>query len=417
MVTQIRNMTDPLNPDDYERRVEEAILALKAGKFIILMDDFDRENEGDLVIAAEKCTPEAINFMTKYARGLICVPLTKERTEELGLPLMSQENTALHKTAFTVSVDAIRGTATGISAHDRAATVRALVDENTKPSDLARPGHVFPLRAEPGGVLKRVGQTEGSIDLCKLASLKPAAVLCEIMNEDGTMARLPELVKFSERHGFPLVQVKDIVRYRLKRETLVNKVDEALLPTKHGTFRIIGYNVPITGEQHVALTMGEIDTDEAILVRVHSQCLTGDVLGSLRCDCGAQLNYAMSLIAKEGRGILLYLMQEGRGIGLMNKIRAYHLQDSGLDTVEANLRLGFPPDMRDYGIGAQILRSLGAKKIRVITNNPRKMVGLEAYGITIVERVPIPLDVIRNDVNESYLQVKADKLGHLICAD
>ncbi len=410
-------MNDPLDPNRFEERVQIAISSLQRGSFVILMDDVDRENEGDLVLAGEKVTPEAINFMARYGRGLICVPMTKKRVEDLGLPLMSAENTAIHKTAFTVSVDAIKGTATGISAYDRSVTIRALVDENTKPSDLARPGHVFPLRAEPGGVLRRVGQTEGSVDLCKLAGLKPIAVVCEIMKDDGTMARLEDLTVFSSEHSIPIVHVKDIVKYRLKRESLVQRVDEATLPTEYGLFQIIGYHVPLTGEQHVALVLGELSPEEPVLVRVHSQCLTGDVLGSLRCDCGAQLKYAMRIVAEEGRGVLLYLMQEGRGIGLMNKIRAYHLQDEGMDTVEANLELGFPPDMRDYGIGAQILRDIGVRKIRVITNNPRKMVGLEAYGIEIVERVPIPNSVIRNEINENYLQTKAAKLGHLICSD
>ncbi len=410
-------MDESLNPDDFQKRIEEAISALQQGNFVILMDDFERENEGDLVLAAEMCTPEKINFMTKHARGLICVPLTKERVEALQLPLMTSENTAIHNTAFTISVDAKKGTTTGISAADRATTIKALIDENCKPWDLAKPGHVFPLRAESGGVLKRVGQTEGSVDLCKLAGLKPGAVVCEIMNEDGTMARLPDLLRFSRMHKIPLVHVKDIVRYRLLRESLVQKVDEAELPTIYGTFRIIGYYVPTTGEHHVALVFGDINESEATLVRVHSQCLTGDVLGSLRCDCGPQLRYAMEIIAREGKGVLLYLMQEGRGIGLMNKIRAYHLQDTGLDTVEANIKLGFPPDMRDYGIGAQILRDLGVRQIRVITNNPKKMVGLEAYGISIIERVPIPLEVIRNEFNQDYIQTKATKLGHIICSD
>jgi len=410
-------MSESLNEENFEERVNAAISALREGRLIILMDDFDRENEGDLVAAAEKCTPEIVNFMTKNGRGLICVSLTKERADELNLPPMISENTALHNTAFTVSVDVLKGTTTGISAYDRALTVRALADENARPSDFARPGHVFPLRARPGGVLKRVGQTEGSVDLCKLAGLKPAAVLCEILNEDGSMARLNELLKFSEKHEIPLVHVKDIVRYRLRSETLVERVDEAILPTRFGEFRIIGYYVAITEEQHVALVYGDVGGDEPTLVRVHSQCLTGDVFSSLRCDCGAQLHYAMEIIAKEGRGVILYLMQEGRGIGLMNKIRAYHLQDKGLDTVEANIKLGFPADKRDYGIGAQMLRDLGVKKIRVITNNPKKMVGLEAYGLEIVERVPIPLHVIRTDVNEEYLKTKEEKLGHLIPFD
>jgi len=413
----LRNLDMEDNDDGkFVEHVEKALDELRAGRFIILMDDVERENEGDLVMAAEFVTPEAVNFMASHARGLVCVPLTAERLGELNLQLMTPENTEAHGTAFTVSVDAREGT-TGISAADRARTIRALVDEDTRPEDLRRPGHIFPLRAAKGGVLRRVGQTEGSIDLCRLAGLKPATAICEVMKEDGSMARQPELEKFAELHKLHLLHVRDVVRYRLRTETLVERSDLAKMPTIYGEFMVIGYRCPVTEEEHVALVHGEIKTDEPVLVRVHSECLTGDIFGSLRCDCGLQLQYAMKLIAEAGSGILVYLRQEGRGIGLVNKIRAYHLQDDGMDTVEANLELGFPADKRDYGVGAQILRDLGASQLRVITNNPKKLVGLEAYGLRIVERVAIPVDEIQRDENAFYLDTKRRKLGHIIPPD
>jgi 3,4-dihydroxy 2-butanone 4-phosphate synthase/GTP cyclohydrolase II len=403
--------------NEFARHVEQALAELRAGRMVILMDDHDRENEGDLIMAAELATPEAINFMATQGRGLVCVPMALERLQALNLPLMTPDNTEAHGTAFTVSVDARVGTTTGISAADRARTVQVLADQSAKPEDLRRPGHVFPLRAVEGGVLRRVGQTEGSVDLCRLAGLKPAAVICEIMNEDGSMARLPQLQEFAEKHGLKLLHVQDIVRYRLRNETLVERVDIARMPTIFGDFKVIGYGVPVTGEHHVALVYGEIKPDEPVLVRVHSECLTGDVFGSLRCDCGPQLHYAMQRISEAGSGIVVYLRQEGRGIGLLNKIRAYHLQDDGLDTVEANVQLGFPPDKRDYGVGAQILRDLGAQQIRVMTNNPLKLVGLEAYGISIVERISIPVEDMLTAENKDYIETKRTKMGHIFSAD
>ncbi len=399
--------------DHFVERVEKALDELRAGRLIILMDDFERENEGDLVMAGQFATPEAINLMATEARGLICVPMSAERLAKLNLSLMTPDNTEMHGTAFTVSVDARKGTTTGISAADRAHTAQVLADDNSKPDDLRRPGHMFPLRAVQGGVLRRVGQTEGSIDLCKLAGLKEVAVICEIMREDGAMARLPELTAFSEKHGLLLLHVQDIVRYRLRTETLVERVDEARMPTIFGDFRVIGYRVPASGEHHVAFVFGELDSSKPALVRVHSECLTGDVFGSMRCDCGPQLRFAMRRISEEGSGAIIYLRQEGRGIGLLNKIRAYHLQDDGMDTVEANLKLGFPVDKRDYGVGAQILRDLGLKQILVMTNNPQKLVGLEAYGIEIVERVDVPIDEVRNSENAYYIETKHKKMGHL----
>jgi len=393
--------------------VEEALQAVRAGKLIIIVDDEDRENEGDLMVAAEKATPDVINFMSKHGRGLICLPLTRKRLEELQLPLMVQDNTARFQTAFTVSIDSKDGVTTGISAHDRARTVLAAVDPKTKPSDLARPGHIFPLQAKEGGVLARAGQTEAAVDLAGLAGLTPAGVICEIMNEDGTMARLPELERISAEHGLPILSIADLINYRMKHECLVKKIEEAELPTQFGDFRIVVYEDIITRENHVALVKGEIRADEPTLVRAHSQCMTGDTFGSSRCDCGDQLHTAMETIEKEGRGVILYILNhEGRGIGLTNKIKAYAIQDHGVDTVEANRQLGFKPDQRDYGIGAQILVSLGVKKLRLLTNNPRKFIGLTGYGLEIVERVAI--EIPPNTVNREYLKTKKEKMGHIL---
>lgn len=393
--------------------IEEAIRDIKDGKMIILVDDEDRENEGDLCIAAEKVTPEAINFMAKYGRGLICLSLTPERVEELKLPMMTDENTSPFGTAFTVSIEARRGVTTGISAHDRAKTILTAIDPESGPDDLSRPGHVFPLRAKPGGVLQRAGQTEGSVDLARLAGLYPAGVICEIMDEDGTMARVPRLMEFAKEHGLKIVTIKDLIEYRMRKERLVKRVAEVKMPTVYGgDFKGIGYENMVDENVHVALVKGEINPDEPVLVRVHSECLTGDVFGSKRCDCGEQLHRAMEMIDKEGKGVVLYMRQEGRGIGLANKLRAYELQDQGLDTVEANIQLGFKPDLRDYGIGAQILVDLGIKKIRLMTNNPRKIVGLEGYGLEVVERVPIEVEPGKK--NLKYLKTKKKKLGHML---
>jgi 3,4-dihydroxy 2-butanone 4-phosphate synthase/GTP cyclohydrolase II len=379
---------------------------------VIICDDEDRENEGDFAIAAEKVTPQAINFMARYGRGLICLALTEERCNELDLPLMVRDNTSPFGTAFTVSIEARGKITTGISAADRAATILTAIDPATRPEDLLRPGHVFPLRAKIGGVLKRAGQTEASVDLAALSGLRPAGVICEIMNDDGTMARVPDLTKVSRQHGVPMITVADLISHRLRHETLVRKIASPHLPTAYGDFVIHAYRSDVTGDENVALVMGEIEPEEPVLVRVHSQCLTGDIFGSARCDCGPQLDHALSRIGDEGRGVLLYLLQEGRGIGLMNKLRAYELQEQGHDTVEANERLGFRPDQRDYGIGAQILRDLGVRKMRLMTNNPSKYIGLAGYGLEIVER--IPLEVPPTEISRGYLKTKREKLGHLL---
>jgi 3,4-dihydroxy 2-butanone 4-phosphate synthase/GTP cyclohydrolase II len=390
--------------------VEEAIKAIRAGRIVIVVDDEDRENEGDLTIAAEKVTPETINFMARHGRGLICMPMTGERLDHLEVPLMVNQNTTTFNTAFCVSIEAKQHVSTGISAADRAATVHAAIDPKTRPSDLARPGHMFPLRARDGGVLVRAGQTEAAVDLARIAGLYPAGVICEIMNEDGTMARVPELTRFARKHRLLTITIEDLIKYRMRTERLVKRVATADLPTEHGAFRIYAYENQIDSETHVALVRGEIGDGQDVLVRVHSKCLTGDVFHSARCDCGPQLETALARIAQEGRGVLLYLNQEGRGIGLGNKIRAYELQDQGLDTVEANERLGFKADQRDYGIGAQILSDLGVRTMRLLTNNPRKFVGLQGYGLSIVEAVP--LEIPASDLTRRYLKTKKDKLGH-----
>jgi 3,4-dihydroxy 2-butanone 4-phosphate synthase / GTP cyclohydrolase II len=392
--------------------IEEAIERFRHGEIVIIVDDEDRENEGDLAIAAEKVTPAAINFMAKHGRGLICLALSEERCDALDLPLMVQDNTSTFGTAFTISIEARGKVTTGISAADRAATILTAIDPATRPEDLLRPGHVFPLRARKGGVLKRAGQTEASVDLATLAGLTPAGVICEIMNDDGTMARVPDLTKVAREHGLLMITVSDLISYRLRHETLVRKMASPSLPTIYGDFHIHAYRSDVTGDENVALVMGEIDPEEPILVRVHSQCLTGDIFGSCRCDCGPQLEQALERIAAEGKGVLLYLLQEGRGIGLMNKLRAYELQEQGHDTVEANERLGFRPDQRDYGIGAQILRDLGVRQMRLMTNNPSKYIALNGYGLEIVERVP--LEVPPTDSSRAYLRTKREKLGHLL---
>ena len=394
--------------------IEQAIKDIRNGKMVILVDDEDRENEGDLTMAAEHVTPEAINFMAKYGRGLICLTLTEERCNQLDLPPMVSENNSPFQTAFTVSIEARRGVTTGISAADRAQTILTAIADTTGPDDLSRPGHIFPLRARAGGVLVRTGQTEGSVDLARLAGLKPAGVICEIMNEDGSMARMPQLKEFALRHGIRICSVADLVAHRLHHESLVRPVAEAKLPTWAGQFRVIAFENDIDGLEHIALVKGEIDPDKPVLVRVHSECLTSDVFGSIRCDCGGQLSRAMDQIEQEGSGVLLYMRQEGRGIGLINKLKAYELQDQGCDTVEANEALGFKADQRDYGIGAQMLRALGARKIRLMTNNPKKMIGLEGYGLNIVERIPIEMQALSTNVR--YLQTKREKLGHLLAA-
>ncbi len=393
--------------------IPEAIEDIKNGKVIIVVDDEDRENEGDFVCAAECITPEIVNFMATHGRGLICAPLVEDRCEELGLDLMVGTNTATFETPFTVSVDLIgHGCTTGISAHDRFKTIRALTDPDTKPEELGKPGHIFPLKAKRGGVLRRTGHTEASIDFARLAGFKPAGVLVEIMNEDGTMARLPDLVKVAERFNLKLVSIKDLIEYRIKMESLIRREIEVDMPTEHGHFNLVAFEQENTKEVHLALVKGTWKKDEPVLVRVHSSCVTGDIFGSCRCDCGPQLHKAMELVNKEGKGVVLYMKQEGRGIGLLNKLRAYKLQEQGLDTVEANLQLGFDMDERDYGIGAQILRNLGISKIKLITNNPKKRVGLMGYGLEIVDNVSI--EIASNPHNEKYLLTKRDKLGHTI---
>lgn len=396
--------------------IESAIEDIKNGKLVIVVDDEDRENEGDFVTAARNVTPEVVNFMSKHGRGLICVPLLEERCDELGLDLMVNNNTALHETAFTVSVDLLgHGCTTGISAHDRSKTIQALIDSSTTPEDLGRPGHIFPLRAKKGGVLRRAGHTEAAVDLARLAGFEPAGVLVEIMNDDGSMARLSELKEIAKKFDFKIVSIKDLIEFRIKRDSLIEEIVRVDMPTQYGHFKLIAFQEKNSTNEHLALVKGSWQPDEPVLVRVHSSCFTGDILGSLRCDCGEQLHQAMQMVEEEGTGIILYMNQEGRGIGLLNKLKAYRLQEEGMDTVEANLHLGFQTDQRDYGVGAQILRHLGITKLKLITNNPKKRVGLIGYGLEIVDNIPIR--VHPNPHNEKYLQTKRDKLGHEILKD
>jgi len=395
--------------------IESAIEDFKKGKIIIVVDDEDRENEGDMIFSAQKSTPQLVNFLVKYARGLICVPMEKNRLDELGIEMMTSDNTARHETAFTISVDYLIGTSTGISAFDRHKTIKALIEKRTVPATLGKPGHIFPLKAEAGGVLKRAGHTEAAVDIAKLAGHYPAGVLCEVLKENGEMARLPELLEIAKKFDLKIISIRDLIQYRLRQGILVHQLVDANLPSKFGNFNIIIYKSNVDEKEHIALVKGNVKVKKPVLVRVHSECMTGDIFGSMRCDCREQLTKSMQMIEKEGTGVVLYMRQEGRGIGLVNKLKAYNLQEKGKDTVEANVELGFKADLRDYGIGAQILRDLGLSKIKLLTNNPKKIIGLNGYGLDVTERIPI--EVKANDINKNYLKTKRDKLGHLILMD